>query len=201
MITACSNKRELNSQYYCKKLKLNCIRENQKITFKTSKGIFDVNLDAESHPLTVTNFLENIKNDVYTNQRFYKIINYPQIKIMHAGIFKEKNKFLEKNKLLIKKPISIPLEVGLKNKLEPKYKYQIKDPAEIGEIKNLFQKGSLAMVRSGEKISSSTEFFLVTNNIPELDGRYSNFGQVVRGFEVLEKINNKDLIYEIKISN
>lgn len=55
----------------------------------------------------------------------------------------------------------------------------------------------MAMVKSGERYSSSTEFFFVTNKIPELDGRYSNFGQVVRGFEVLEKINKLDLIYEI----
>ena len=57
------------------------------------------------------------------------------------------------------------------------------------------------MVKSGERNSSSTEFFLVTNGIPELDGRYSIFGQIVEGFEVLESIDNKDLIYEITISN
>ena len=42
---------------------------------------------------------------------------------------------------------------------------------------------------------------LVTNKIPEFDGRYAVFGQIVKGFEVLEKIEKKDLIYEIQISN
>ena len=57
------------------------------------------------------------------------------------------------------------------------------------------------MVKSGERNSSSTEFFFVTNKLPELDGRYSIFGKVVKGIEVLEKIEKKDLIYEIIISN
>ena len=57
------------------------------------------------------------------------------------------------------------------------------------------------MVKNGEINSSSTEFFFVTNKIPELDGRYAVFGQIVKGFEVLEKIEKKDLIYEIQISH
>ena len=57
------------------------------------------------------------------------------------------------------------------------------------------------MVKSGEKNSSSTEFFFVTNSIPELDGRYSIFGQVVKGFDVIKKIEKEDFIYEIKILN
>ena len=57
------------------------------------------------------------------------------------------------------------------------------------------------MVKNGERSSSSTEFFFVTNKFPELDGRYSIFGKVVKGFEILEKIDKKDNIYEILIYN
>ena len=57
------------------------------------------------------------------------------------------------------------------------------------------------MVKSGEKNSSSTEFFFVTNKFPELDGRYSIFGKVINGIEILQKIEKEDLIYEIIISN
>ena len=54
------------------------------------------------------------------------------------------------------------------------------------------------MVKNGEINSSSTEFFFVTNKIQELDGRYAVFGQIIKGLEVLEKIDNKDFIYEGK---
>ena len=57
------------------------------------------------------------------------------------------------------------------------------------------------MVRSGEKNSSSTEFFFVTNKFPELNGRYTVFGKVVRGIEVLENIEKNDLLFEIVIIN
>ena len=75
------------------------------------------------------------------------------------------------------------------------------NPSELENIANYFQKGSLAMVKSEEKNSSSTEFFFVTDKIPELDGRYSIFGKVIQGFDVLENINKEDFIRSIKISN
>ena len=93
------------------------------------------------------------------------------------------------------------MEIKLKKEIEPKYNYQIKDPSESINLTNFFEKGSLAMVKSGEKNSSSTEFFFVTNKFPELDGRYSIFGKVVNGIEILQKIDKEDLIYEIVISN
>ena len=57
------------------------------------------------------------------------------------------------------------------------------------------------MVKSGKNNSSATEFFFVTNKIPELDGRYSIFGKVIKGLDVLKKINIEDYIKEVKKSN
>ena len=77
----------------------------------------------------------------------------------------------------------------------------VPDPSEIVNLTHFFEKGSLAMVKNGKKNSSSTEFFFVTNKFPELDGRYSIFGKVVKGIEILDKLEKKDLIYEIVIFN
>ena len=93
------------------------------------------------------------------------------------------------------------MEIKFKKEIEPKYRYQILDPSQIVNLASFFEKGSLAMVKIGERNSYSTEFFFVTNKFPELDGRYSIFGKVIKGSEILEKINKKDLIYEIVISN
>ena len=152
-------------------------------------------LNGLNYPLTVTNFIGNIKNNIYNNKRFYKIINLTQVKVIHAGINLENNQFLNNHRH------SIPLEISLNNEIEPIYKYQIKDPSSFGYIKNLFKIGSIAMVKHGEINSSSTEFFFVTNKIPEFDGRYAVFGQIVKGFEILEKIDKDDFIYEIQISD
>ena len=201
LITSCSYKGILNSDYYCEKLNLNCIKRNQNVSFKTSKGNFDVKLFGESNPVTVSNFIKNINDNLYKNKSFYKIINFPQVRLIHSGIYTEDNYYKKENLKLIKFRRIIPLEIKLKKDIEPKYNYQILDPSEIVKLTNYFEKGSIAMVKSGERNSSSTEFFFVTNKLPELDGRYSIFGKVVKGIQILEKIDKEDLIYEIVISN
>ncbi len=158
-------------------------------------------LYGKNKPVTVSNFIQNVKKNIYKNKRFYKIINFPQVQLIHSGIFPENNYYNKENQNLNKLRGKIPLEIKLKKEIEPKYGYQILNPSEILSLTNFFEKGSLAMVKSGKRSSSSTEFFFVTNKFPELDGRYSIFGKVVKGLEILKKIDKEDLIYEIIISN
>ena len=201
MITGCSYKTNLDSNFYCEKLNLKCIKKDERVVFKTSKGNFDVQLYGENNPVTVSNFIENIRNNIYKNKSFYKIINYQQVQVIHSGIYPEDDYDKKENGNLNKFRHNIPLEIKLKKEIEPKYSHQIVNPSKIINIANFFEKGSLAMVKIGERNSSSTEFFFVTDKFPELDGRYSIFGKVVKGIEILEKIDKKDLIYEIIISN
>ena len=56
------------------------------------------------------------------------------------------------------------------------------------------------MVKINEKRSSSTEFFFSLNNLPEFDGRYSIFGRVISGLEILDKIDKNDLIKKIEFN-
>ncbi|MBO6960273.1 MAG: peptidylprolyl isomerase [Prochlorococcus marinus CUG1438] len=201
MMTACSFKKEINSNYYCQKLRFNCIQVDKVISFKTSKGNFEVKLDGQNNPVTVSNFLENINNNIYVNHKFYKIINYPQIKLIHGGVNPDNQLYSKENQTLNKAIPTIPLEIKFKEEKKPRYNYQITNPYEINYLINTFERGSIAMVKSGKNKSSSTEFFFVTNKFPELDGRYSIFGKVIRGLDVLEKINKEDYIKEVLISN
>jgi len=201
LTSACNFKSEINSNYYCQKLKLRCTQSNKVIQFKTSKGDFEVKLFGKDNPVTVSNFLENISNNIYANQKFYKILNYPQISFIHGGVNSE-NKFdIERNRTLNKTTPSIPLEIKFKEENKPRYNYQIKNPYESEKLVNTFESGSIAMVKRGENNSSSTEFFFVTNKIPELDGRYSIFGKIIKGLEILEKIKKEDYIKEVQIYN
>ena len=92
MVQACNYKNEIDSNYYCQKLKLSCVKNNKIALFKTSKGDFEVKLFGKDTPVTVSNFLENIENNIYVNQKFYKIINYTQMSFIHGGVNPE-NKF------------------------------------------------------------------------------------------------------------
>jgi len=200
LVSACSYKNKIDSNYYCQKLKFSCVKNNKIALFETSKGDFEVKLFGEDNPVTVSNFLENIDKNIYVNKKFYKIINYPHITFIHGGL-NPKNKFyIERNQTLNKTSPTIPLEIKFQKEIKPRYNYQIKNPSEIDNLVNFFESGSIAMVKSG-KNNSSTEFFFVTNKIPELDGRYSIFGKIIKGLDVLEKINKEDFISEVKISN
>ena len=201
LVQACSYKNKIDSNYYCQKLKFSCIQSNKLVNFKTSKGDFEVKLFGKDNPVTVSNFLENIEKNIYVNQKFYKIINYPQISFIHGGVNAENKLYFERNQNFNKTSPSIPLEIKFKEEIKPRYNYQIKNPNETENLVNTFESGSIAMVKSGKNKSSSTEFFFVTNKIPELDGRYSIFGKIIRGLEVLEKINKEDYIKTVQISN
>ena len=201
LVQACSFKNGIDSNYYCQKLKLSCIQSNKVIFFETSKGDFEVKLFGKDNPLTVSNFLENIDNNIYVNQKFYKIINLTKISFIHGGINPEKKFFVERNKTPNKTSPSIPLEIRFKEEIKPRYNYQIKNPNETRNLVNTFVSGSIARVNRGNDKSSSTEFFFVTSKIPELDGRYSIFGKIIEGLEVLKKINKEDYIKAVKISN
>ena len=201
MFQACSYKNNVDSNYYCQKLRFSCTHSNKVINFKTTKGDFEVELFGKDNPVTVSNFLDNINKNIYTNQKFYKIIKYPQIKFIHGGFNPENKMYTQRNQILNKTSPSIPLEIKFKEESKPRYHYQIKNPYETEDLMNIFESGSIAMVKSGKNNSSSTEFFFVTNKIPELNGRYSIFGKITQGIDVLEQIQNGDFIIKVQIVN
>ena len=201
LFQACSYENKVDSNYYCQKLRLSCIQSNKIVNFKTTKGDFEVELFGKDNPVTVSNFLENIDNDIYVNQKFYKIIDFNQIRFVHGGVNPKNKLYFERNQNLKKLSPSIPLEIKFKEESKPRYNYQIKNPNETENLVNTFENGSIAMVKSGKNKSSSTEFFFVTTKIPELDGRYSLFGKIIKGLDVLKKINKEDYIKSVQITN
>tara|TARA_Y100001933_G_scaffold233449_1_gene252782 strand:- start:961 stop:1425 length:465 start_codon:yes stop_codon:yes gene_type:complete len=154
-------------------------------------------LFGSSNPLTVSNFKKNIADNIYENANFYKLIEYPNTKIIYGGISNKYDPKNPNNKTLK----TIPLEIKLTNSKEPIYKKEIKDPLKFKFLKNPFQKGSIAMVKVSNTKSSSTEFFISTKKSSVLEGRYSVFGKIINGFEILEVLKDEDYILQIQINN
>ena len=150
-----------------------------------------------SNPLTVSNFKKNISNNIYINSKFYKVIDYSNTKIIRGGINHENEENILNNKAIK----NIPLEIQLTTMQEPIYNREISDPLEFKFLKNTFQKGSISMVKISKTKSSSTEFFISTQKSAVLEGRYSVFGKVINGFEILENIESKDYILKIDFNN
>ena len=197
LLTSCKSEPKKNSRYYCEKLLIDCSNKTNEIIFVTSKGKFSVELYNQSTPLTVSNFLKNIEKGIYENKKFYKVINYPNTKIIQSGVnstFGSQKKIKFEN---VKKVVSIPLEIAINSSNEPIYNTPITNPTKIKDIRYFFENGSLAMVKTGDKSSSSTEFFFTSNKSSALNGRYTIFGKVVKGFDNFNKLEKGDIILKI----
>ncbi|MGH7905573.1 MAG: peptidylprolyl isomerase [Candidatus Binataceae bacterium] len=78
-------------------------------------------------------------------------------------------------------------------------------PAEINpDEKHL--RGTVAMARTGDEVnperrSSGSQFYICLEPQPELDGKYTIFGGVVKGMDVVDKIQVGDHIKKITITS
>lgn len=52
------------------------------------------------------------------------------------------------------------------------------------------EKGVLSMARSQQPDSAGSQFFIVTKDAKNLDKKYAAFGKVIKGMDVVDKINN-----------
>jgi cyclophilin family peptidyl-prolyl cis-trans isomerase len=57
---------------------------------------------------------------------------------------------------------------------------------ELGDLKH--EKGTVSMARGDALDSATTSFFICLGDLPTLDGKYTIFGKVVNGIEVVDKI-------------
>lgn len=73
--------------------------------------------------------------------------------------------------------------------------YNIK--AEFNERPHL--EGTVAMARSDDPDSASSQFYICLDEQPYLDGKYTVFGQVTKGLDVVYKIEKDDKLISIKI--
>jgi len=73
-------------------------------------------------------------------------------------------------------------------------------PLEINpDLKHV--KGALAMARSQNPNSASSQFYITLDETPSLDGSYAVFGKVVHGMDVVEKIKVGDKMNKVYISD
>jgi peptidyl-prolyl cis-trans isomerase B (cyclophilin B) len=55
------------------------------------------------------------------------------------------------------------------------------------------------MARSQDPDSASAQFYVALRPLPELDGRYAVFGEVVEGMEVVDAIQQGDRIRRARV--
>ena len=66
----------------------------------------------------------------------------------------------------------------------------------INELKH--ERGVLSMARSMDPNSASSQFFIMHEDAPHLDGQYAAFGEVISGMDVVDEIANAQTDYRDK---
>jgi len=139
---------------------LNSTMTDKIIVLETNLGNIKIKLDSVSAPQTSANFEKLVAEKFYDNLTFHRII--------------------------------------------PGFVIQGGDPKGDGsggpgytipaEIKLLHKRGSVAMARLADQVnpkreSSGSQFYICLQDLPQLDGQYTVFGQVVEGMDVVDKIS------------
>ncbi|GAC1402856.1 MAG: peptidylprolyl isomerase [Candidatus Velthaea sp.] len=142
-----------------------------RVAIETSAGTIVVALEPLRAPLTTKNFLHLVDIGTYTGASFYRTVSKktePQasIEVIQGGLQAHPA------------PVTVPLEGTDKTRLHN-------------------SDGAISMARTADPNSGSSEFFLCIGDNTFLDAQqqpdhlgYAAFGHVVRGMDVVRKINH-----------
>jgi len=124
-------------------------------------GDITVELDADTAPITVTNFIKLVNEGFYDGLTFHRIIDG----FMIQG--------------------GDPTGTGMGGSSET-IKGEFKRNGVENNISHV--RGVISMARSSANDSASSQFFIVHEDSTYLDGSYAAFGHVTNGIEVVDKV-------------
>ena len=124
-------------------------------------GKMVIELDEQAAPITVKNFVKLCKEDFYENLIFHRVIEG----FMIQG--------------------GDPTGTGMGGP-----GYTIKGEFRMNGIDNPIkhERGVISMARAMDPNSAGSQFFIMHETSPHLDGQYAAFGKLVEGFDVLDRI-------------
>lgn len=124
-------------------------------------GIIKVALDREAAPLTVANFEKLVKSGFYNGLTFHRVIRG----FMIQG--------------------GCPLGNGMGGADE-----NIKGEFKQNGVNNPLRhtRGVISMARAYDPNSASSQFFIMHEDAPHLDGAYAAFGKVIDGMDTVDAI-------------
>ena len=124
-------------------------------------GVIDLELDAQAAPITVENFLKLVKDGFYDGLTFHRII--PGFMIQGG----------------------CPEGTGMGGP-----GWHIKGEFARNGVPNPIKhtRGVISMARAMDPNSAGSQFFIMHEDAPHLDGGYAAFGHVVTGMDVVDRI-------------
>ena len=135
---------------------------SQCVTLETELGPIEIAMMPEVAPEAVRNFLNLSATGSLDTTTFSRVV---------------KNFVIQGGNLQTSEKWSAELARRMAHKL----------PDEIGIVKHV--RGIVSMARTDEPNSATTHFFILVTEAPFLNSKFSAFGQVTKGMEVVDAIN------------
>ena len=141
------------------------------VDMETNKGLIKVEIYATDAPVTSKNFLGLVSSGFYNGLIFHR---YEPGFCIQGGDPQGTGMGGSKN--------TIPLEVNPRN---PKLRHSAA--------------GMIAMARSSDPNSASSQFYFTLGPVDQLDGQYAVFGKVVNGLDVVKELRKGDKMTKVTV--
>src|ERR687885_169214 len=174
------------------------------VDIKTNKGNLTVVVDGYSAPVTAGNFVDLVQRGFYNGLEFIRAEDFYVLQVGDPP-GKEEG-FVDPATGQYR---AIPLEVLVRGDSEPVYGITLEDAGRYRDqpVLPFSAYGTVAMARPGDDPNGgSSQFFfflfepeLTPAGLNLLDGRYSVFGYLVEGKEVLEQLKEEDVVESAKV--
>ena len=165
---------------------------------ETNRGVIEVKLYGKEAPINTANFIELAQKGFYDKVKFHRL--EPGFVIQGGDpqtITLSSKEVVE----LIAKQNSGSYEQGAPMLGAGGPGYTIKGEFNPGAVPHPHVDGSLAMARSDSPDSAGSQFYFTLGPQSFLDGKYTVFGDTVKGLSVIHKLEVGDVIKSVTIEN
>ena len=161
-----------------------------------------IEVDGTNAEITAGNFVDLVQRGVYDGLMFHRVVpdfvaqagdpqskdpKFPQQNLGTGGFIDPKTRTQR----------YIPLEVKPKGAKSPTYSRTLDDS---NQPQLQHTRGAVAMARSQQPDSASSQFYITLAEQSFLDGKYAVFGYVTAGMDVVDKIAQGDRIESAKVT-
>lgn len=205
-LAGCAQERSTTS-LGCDRSAVPCLNDSAQIALETEKGTVVLQLDGKHAPLTAGNFVDLVKRGIYNGTLFHRVVRSPMPFVVQGG---------DPATADPKTPVSaygtgnfidpttgegrfIPLEFKLKPSDELLYGQELGPAFLPRKPALLHDRGVVAMARSADPNSASSQFYITLKPLPELDGRYAVFGRVIQGMDVVDRLQQGDKLVRARL--
>jgi peptidyl-prolyl cis-trans isomerase B (cyclophilin B) len=184
-----------------------CLQGTAVVELQTSRGPVQLRLDGAAAPLTAGNFVDLVRRGVYNGTVFHRVVREPVPFVVQGGDPRSADPKVPASDYGtggFVDPASgesrrIPLELKLTGERDPRYGEQLTSPTATRQLALSHERGAVAMARSNDPDSASSQFYVALQALPELDGRYAVFGRVSSGMEVIDRIQQGDTLIRARV--